>query len=62
DDTVYYLNMFPLRNGYFRRLLSEAGFDPVTTYGDFEVDYDPDQAEFFVHVADKPDHPADKGD
>jgi SAM-dependent methyltransferase len=60
DNTVYYLNMFPLRNGYFRRLLYEAGFDPVTTYGDFEVDYDPDMAEFFVHVADKPGDPADQ--
>ncbi len=60
DNTVYYLNMFPLRNGYFRSLLYEAGFDPVTTYGDFETDYDPDVAEFFVHVADKPGDPSDK--
>ncbi len=59
DDSVYYLNMFPLRNGYFRQLLQEAGFDPVTTYGDFETDYDPDTAEFFIHVADKPGDPAD---
>jgi SAM-dependent methyltransferase len=62
DDTVYYLNMFPLRNGYFRGLLFEAGFDPVTTYGDFQPDYDPDQAEFFVHVADKPVDRADRAD
>lgn len=53
DDTVYHLNMFPLRNGYLRDLIRDAGFDPITTYGDFETEYDENESEFFIHVAEK---------
>jgi SAM-dependent methyltransferase len=53
DDSVYHLNMFPLRKGYVRRLMTEVGFQRVKTFGDFQEsyqDYDPD---FFIHVAEK---------
>ncbi len=55
DESVYHLNMFPLRRDYTRRLMQEVGFQKVSTYGDFEDDAskkteDPD---FFIHVAEK---------
>ncbi|RFF28282.1 MULTISPECIES: class I SAM-dependent methyltransferase [unclassified Wenzhouxiangella] len=55
DESVFHLNMFPLRRDYTRRLMREVGFQEVTTYADFEEDSgatgeDPD---FFVHVAEK---------
>ena len=56
DRSVYHLNMFPLRKGYVRNLMSEVGFQRVKTYGDFQetyAEYDPD---FFVHVAEKTYH------
>ena len=53
DDSVFYLNMFPLRKKYTRRLLAEVGFHEVETYGDFQETYVDDEPDFFVHVADK---------
>ena len=53
DDSTYYLNMFPLRRKYTRRLLYEAGFQSVKTYGDFQETYRADDPDFFIHVADK---------
>jgi SAM-dependent methyltransferase len=53
DGTNYTLNLSPIRKKYVRRLLSEAGFMRVRTYGDFQetdADSDPD---FFIHVAEK---------
>ena len=49
----YTLNMFPLRRNYVQRLIREAGFDDVRTYGDFQETYQESEAEFFVHVAQK---------
>jgi sarcosine/dimethylglycine N-methyltransferase len=45
--------MFPLRKNYLRRLLREAGFERVRTYGDFQEIYDEQQPDFFIHVAEK---------
>jgi sarcosine/dimethylglycine N-methyltransferase len=53
DGAEYTLNMFPLRKNYMRRLLGEAGFQRVRTYGDFQETYAEDDPDFFIHVAEK---------
>ena len=53
DGSTYQLNMFPLRKNYVRRLLREAGFSSVKTYGDFQETYQEADPDFFVHVAEK---------
>lgn len=53
DESVYHLNMFPLRKNYTRRLMSDVGFQRVETYGDFQHTYRGDEPDFFVHVAEK---------
>ena len=53
DDSTYYLNMFPLRKDYVRRLMSEVGFQRIETYGDFKETYREDEPDFFIHVAEK---------
>ncbi|MET8677859.1 methyltransferase domain-containing protein [Streptomyces sp. NPDC004647] len=53
DNSVYHLNMFPLRKDYTRRLMSEVGFQRVETFGDFQHTYRGEQPDFFVHVAEK---------
>ncbi len=51
DGSTYHLNMFPLRNGYVRRLMNEVGFQKISTFGDYlPGHHDPD---FYVHVAEK---------
>jgi len=53
DDSVYHLNMFPLRKDYTRRLMHEVGFQHVETLGDFQEIYRDEEPDFFVHVAEK---------
>ena len=53
DNSVYYLNMCPLRKDYTKRIMREAGFQKITTFGDFKRTYDMDYADFLVHVAEK---------
>ncbi len=53
DGSAYTLNMCPIRKNYMRRLLSEAGFARVRTYGDFQETYAEDEPDFFIHVAEK---------
>jgi len=53
DRSVFHLNMFPLRKDYVRRLLTEVGFQQVTTFGDFQETYHQDDPDFFIHVARK---------
>ncbi|WP_157019535.1 glycine/sarcosine N-methyltransferase [Mesorhizobium xinjiangense] len=53
DGSSYTLNMCPIRRNYVRQLLSEAGFQRVRTYGDFQETYADDDPDFFVHVAEK---------
>ncbi|MGF2950901.1 SAM-dependent methyltransferase [Mycobacterium sp. THU-M116] len=48
--------MFPLRKSYVRRLMFEAGFTTVRTYGDFQETYEDTEPDFFVHVAEKSIH------
>lgn len=57
DGCAYTLNMFPLRKNYLRRLLREAGFQRVRTYGDFLETYDEHESDFFIHVAEKSPNP-----
>lgn len=53
DGLVFNLNMFPLRRKYVTRLMHDAGFQNIATYGDFDEDFDPNEPAFFVHVAEK---------
>jgi len=53
DGSEYKLNMFPLRKNYMRRLLTEAGFQHIRTFGDFQETYQEDDPDFFIHVASK---------
>lgn len=53
DDTEYFLNMFPLRKQYVKKLLCEVGFQAITTYADFEEDEKTDDPDFYIHIAEK---------
>jgi sarcosine/dimethylglycine N-methyltransferase len=53
DGSQYTLNMFPLRKNYVRRLMREAGFERVRTYGDFQETYQDNEPDFFIHIAEK---------
>ena len=53
DGAEYTLNLCPIRKNYVRRLLSEAGFQRVRTYGDFQETYQESEPDFFIHVAEK---------
>ncbi len=53
DGSTYRLNMFPLRKAYTRKLILEAGFAKVRTYGDFQEQFDDSEPDFFIHVAEK---------
>ena len=53
DGSEYTLNLCPIRKNYTRRLLTEAGFARVRTYGDFQETYAEDEPDFFIHVAEK---------
>ncbi len=51
--TIFHLNMFPLRQAYTRRLMTEVGFQRIQTYGDFQADSEDLEPDFLVHVAEK---------
>ncbi|MQA04210.1 MAG: methyltransferase domain-containing protein [Streptosporangiales bacterium] len=53
DQSQFHLNMYPLRKNYTRKLLREAGFQAIETYGDFQETYAEDEPDFFIHVAEK---------
>ncbi|MCK5749102.1 MAG: class I SAM-dependent methyltransferase, partial [Oricola sp.] len=53
DDSVFHLNMFPLRKAYMRNLMKEVGFQRVNTYGDFQETFDDHDPDFLVHIAEK---------
>jgi glycine/sarcosine N-methyltransferase len=53
DDSEYFLNMFPLRKDYTRRLMHEVGFQSIETYGDFQETFSEDEPDYFIHVAEK---------
>jgi SAM-dependent methyltransferase len=53
DNSVYYLNMFPLRKDYMTRLLKETGFQTIETYGDFQETYKTKDPDFYIHIVEK---------
>lgn len=53
DGSEYNLNMCPIRKNYMRQLLSEAGFERVRTYGDFQETFTEEDPDFFIHIAEK---------
>lgn len=62
DKSVFHLNMFPLRKDYTRRLMTEVGFQTVTTYADFQETHRQDDPDFFIHVAEKKYDNEDEGE
>jgi SAM-dependent methyltransferase len=53
DGSRHNLNMFPLRKDYMRRLLREAGFQQIHSYGDFQEQGEETDPDFFIHVVEK---------
>lgn len=53
DESVFHLNMCPVRKDYIRGLMQEVGFQRVETYGDFQQTYRDADPDFFIHVAGK---------
>lgn len=53
DNSIYHLNMFPLRKKYVRKLMREVGFQHIDTYGDLMETYQESDPDFFTHVAKK---------
>ncbi|MPZ29021.1 MAG: methyltransferase domain-containing protein [Micromonosporaceae bacterium] len=53
DGAEYYLNMYPLRKDYMRRLMREVGFQRIETFGDFQETFSKHEPDFFIHVAEK---------
>ena len=58
DQSVYHLNMFPLRVQYVKDLLKQVGFQTVHTYGDFQETHRSDTPDFYIHVAEKSYNPS----
>lgn len=56
DDSVFHLNMFPLRSEYVTKLMREVAFQKVRTYGDFKETYHQHDPDFLVHIAEKKYH------
>lgn len=56
DKSRYFLNMFPLRKDYTRRLIREVGFPRIDTYGDFQETYQNTEPDFYIHIAEKAYH------
>ena len=53
DKSEYFLNMYPLRKNYTRRLMREVGFQRIDTYGDFQETHGDTEPDFFIHIAEK---------
>lgn len=51
DGAKHYLTMFPIRKKQLQSLLQKAGFEIIEDYGDFELDWDPSDTDFIVHIA-----------
>ena len=53
DQSVFHLNMYPLRKDYTRNLMQDVGFQRIKTYGDFQETHHQNDPDFFIHVAEK---------
>lgn len=56
DGAKHHLNMFPLRKDYLRTLISDAGFQSIDTYSDFQTSGQHEDTDFYIHVAHKDYH------
>jgi SAM-dependent methyltransferase len=54
DGGVFHLRLYPLKQGYMRHLLEEAGFQDIMTYGDFERPFAEGEVDFMQQVALRP--------
>jgi glycine/sarcosine N-methyltransferase len=54
DGAAFHLDMFPLRVGYLRGLMADAGFVNATSFGDFKETYRESEPDFIIHVVEKP--------
>ncbi|MBS3142929.1 class I SAM-dependent methyltransferase [Candidatus Woesearchaeota archaeon] len=45
------LNLYPIKVGEMTKLIKQAGYEQVTTYGDFEKEFNPRSTDFIQHVA-----------
>lgn len=57
DNSVFHLNMFPLRKAYTRSVMQQVGFQEIETFGDFHETHREHEPDFFIHVAEKAYHP-----
>ena len=53
DESVFHLNMCPIRKDYVRNLMFEVGFQQVKTFGDFQESEPQEEPDFFIHCAEK---------
>lgn len=53
DNSSFFLNMFPLRLEYTKKLLKEVGFQHIEVYADFKETYKTDNPDFFILIAEK---------
>jgi ubiquinone/menaquinone biosynthesis C-methylase UbiE len=51
DGSSYHLTLSSIRQDYVDGLLRKAGFSDITSYGDFETDFDTYDPDFIVQVA-----------
>ncbi len=53
DGAVHHLGLYPIRTEDLTAQMVDSGFRDVQRYGDFDLDYDPMDADFIVHVGTK---------
>ena len=53
DGARYYLNLCPIRRDYVENLMYETGFQNIRTFGDFQEEFQSEEPDFFIHVAEK---------
>ena len=51
---VFFLHYFPIIKDQFKKLLSVVGFKKIQIYGDFSQEYNANENEFYIYVAEKP--------
>lgn len=52
-DGFFILEMYPLKFDYMVKLMKEAGFNEIESYGDFSRNYDSNNTDFFQHISKK---------
>lgn len=54
DGVVHHLTLYPIRQDDLTRHMRQAGFEPVTRFGDFRPEFDLHDPDFVVQVGEKP--------